>query len=85
VFSGRPARGIKNRFIQRFNESGVPPAAFPTQNTLTNDIRKEAARQNKSEYMSLWAGQATRLLRKDFGAGQLIQSIIEEAEKLLHQ
>ncbi|MDQ0217821.1 nitronate monooxygenase [Peribacillus cavernae] len=83
VFSGRPARGIKNRFVQYFDERGVSPAAFPTQNSMTSDIRKEAAKQNNPEFMSLWAGQATRLLRKDASAGRLIQSIIEEAEQLL--
>ncbi|RFU68250.1 nitronate monooxygenase family protein [Bacillus sp. V59.32b] len=83
AFSGRPARGIKNEFVEYFEESGVLPAAFPTQNALTNDIRKEAARQNNPEFMSLWAGQATRLLKKDLGAERLIHSIIIEAARLL--
>lgn len=83
AFSGRPARGIKNKFVEYFEASGVLPAVFPTQNTLTNDIRKEAARRNNPEFMSLWAGQATRLLRSDLGAGRLIRSIVMEAERLL--
>ncbi|CAH0347162.1 nitronate monooxygenase [Bacillus sp. CECT 9360] len=83
AFSGRPARGIKNKFVEYFEGSGVLPAVFPTQNSLTNDIRKEAARRNNPEFMSLWAGQATRLLRSDSGADRLIRSIVMEAERLL--
>lgn len=82
-FSGRPARGIKNTFIKEFEKSGVQPLAFPTQNTVTGDIRKEAAKQNNPEYMSLWAGQATRLLQGKVGAKEIIEKIMEEAKVLM--
>lgn len=81
-FSGRPARGIKNTFIQEF-EAAAEPLAFPVQNALTNDIRKAAAEKNRPEYMSLWAGQATRLLRSDEHAAQILENIMEEANQVL--
>lgn len=56
VFSGRPARGIHNRFIEQMN--GSPIAPYPYQNDLTKRIRKEAAVQNNAEFLSLWAGTA---------------------------
>jgi nitronate monooxygenase len=83
VFSGRPARGIKNKFITDFEKNGISPMPFPTQNSLTGDIRKEAAKQNNPEYMSLWAGQASRLLRNSIEAGKLVDICIKEAEELL--
>src|SRR3954471_10340394 len=83
VFSGRPARGIKNAFIQAYQDTFVSPADFPTQNTLTNDIRREAALQNNPEYMSLWAGQATRLLQNEVSVGKLISDLVAGAESLL--
>ncbi|PLT27659.1 NAD(P)H-dependent flavin oxidoreductase [Peribacillus deserti] len=82
-FSGRPARGIRNTFIDEFERSGIDPLPFPSQNTLTGDIRKEAARQNNSEYMALWSGQAARLIRDQMGAGELILKTVEEAEEVL--
>jgi nitronate monooxygenase len=82
VFSGRPARGIYNTFIREFDKTGKQPAAFPTQNTLTNDIRKEAARQNNSEYMSLWAGQGTRLLNSGLTASEIIDKMVKQAASL---
>jgi nitronate monooxygenase len=83
-FSGRPARGIRNQFIKEFEGSGMQPLAFPTQNTVTGDIRRAAAKQNNPEFMSLWAGQGTGLLRKeDYSAADVIQQVMKEAEQLL--
>jgi nitronate monooxygenase len=83
VFSGRPARGIKNAFIQAYEEANISPADFPTQNTLTNDIRRKAALQHNPEYMSLWAGQATRLLQREIPASQIIQDLVAGANRIL--
>ena len=54
-FSGRPARGITNEFIQLMENKLVLP--FPIQNTLTASLRQLAARTDNGEYQSLWAGQ----------------------------
>ncbi|PFN98114.1 nitronate monooxygenase [Bacillus sp. AFS076308] len=83
VFSGRPARGIKNAFIQAYQDANVSPADFPTQNTLTSDIRKEAALQNNPEFMSLWAGQGTRLLQNEIPAEKLISDLVAGAKRIL--
>ena len=83
VFSGRPARGIKNAFIQAYQDADVSPADFPTQNTLSSDIRKEAALQNNPEFMSLWAGQGTRLLQNEIPAEKLICDLVEGAKRIL--
>jgi nitronate monooxygenase len=81
-FSGRPARGIKNTFIQQFESAGVAPLAFPSQNTVTSDIRKAASLQNDANYMSLWAGQGTRLLKESKHAKDLINEIIQQAKNI---
>ncbi|WP_338150613.1 nitronate monooxygenase family protein [Neobacillus muris] len=83
AFSGRPARGIKNEFIKAYDVSGISPADFPTQNTLTGDIRRKAAEQNNPEYLSLWAGQGTRLLRNSPSAADLIKELVTGAEQIL--
>lgn len=84
VFSGRPARGIKNRFIDLFVEEGIQPLPFPSQNTLTQPIRKEAAKQSQSAYMSLWAGQGTRLLTANQSAAEITREIVQEAARIIH-
>lgn len=81
-FSGRPARGIRNRFIEQVESSKIEPLPFPSQNTLTGDIRKRAAETNQADYMSLWAGQATRLLKAEQTAEEVIREVLEEAKKV---
>ncbi|MBM7655467.1 NAD(P)H-dependent flavin oxidoreductase [Neobacillus cucumis] len=84
AFSGRPARGIKNAFMRAYEDMNLSPADFPTQNTLTNDIRKQAALQNNPEYMSLWAGQGTRLLHNEIRAEKLLSDLISGANHILN-
>ncbi|MBP1989858.1 NAD(P)H-dependent flavin oxidoreductase [Paenibacillus eucommiae] len=83
VFSGRPARGLLNTFIHEWDASGVEPLPFPTQNTATRDIRNAAARQNNPDYMSLWAGQGSRLLSSDQYAKDIVAATIQQANSIL--
>lgn len=81
-FSGRPARGIKNRFIEEFRQSGCEPLPFPSQNTVTKSIRAAAAQKGDPQFMSLWAGQSTRMLTEEQGAAEIVAAIMEEAERI---
>jgi nitronate monooxygenase len=78
AFSGRPARGIENRFLRemREHEGELPP--YPVQNAWTRDIRGVAQEQDRPEFMSLWAGQAARLGRP-LPAAELTRKVAQEA------
>ncbi|HLJ30383.1 MAG TPA: nitronate monooxygenase [Candidatus Angelobacter sp.] len=80
AFSGRPARGLRNEFIEAWNKAGLKPMSFPWQNTLTRPMRRAAAIANDGGLQSMWAGQGLRLLRRGTAASlmaQLQQEIIE--------
>jgi nitronate monooxygenase len=81
AFSGKPARGIQNQFIQVMKKHENKLPNYPVQNTLTNDIRKEAAKQNRPEWMSLWSGQGTRL-SKNKSAGDIIAETVIQVENI---
>jgi nitronate monooxygenase len=83
VFSGRPARGLHNQFIREWESSGITPLPFPTQNTVTREIRNAAAQQNNAEFMSLWAGQGTRLLTSGQTAEEIVVETIQQAISIL--
>ncbi|WP_127498956.1 NAD(P)H-dependent flavin oxidoreductase [Paenibacillus glycanilyticus] len=83
AFSGRPARGIKNSFIEQWDASGIAPLPFPTQNTATRDIRNAASKQQTAEFLSLWAGQGTRMLTAGQSARQIVEEIISQAAALM--
>lgn len=79
VFSGRAARGIRNRFIEQMESvrNDVPP--FPIQNALTAPLRADAKKRDDPDYQSLWAGQAARMTR-DIPAADLVNALVVEAE-----
>jgi nitronate monooxygenase len=57
AFSGRPARGLRNAFIEHFEGRQDLILPYPTQNALTRSMRAAAAQQGLADYLSLWAGQ----------------------------
>jgi len=76
AFSGKPARGIRNRFLAEMEDTEVPE--YPVQNAYTRDIRAAAAKEDRIELMSLWAGQAARLGRA-IPAAEIVESVTREA------
>lgn len=84
AFSGRPARGIRNRYIEQTNGAGFPVLPFPIQNKATGPMRAAAGKQGNGDYMSLWAGQAYGLARKST-AQALVTSIAEEYETAMQR
>lgn len=78
AFSGRPARGIRNAFMDEVERSGVPVPPYPVQNGLTRPLRAAAARRGEPEALSLWAGQGVGLAREESAAG-LVARLVEEA------
>ncbi|MCM2534786.1 nitronate monooxygenase [Neobacillus pocheonensis] len=80
-FSGKWARGIKNKFILEMQNHETLLPDFPVQNTLTQDIRKTSSAQNNQDFMSLWSGQSPRLAKSQT-VESLIKNIIAEAKKI---
>lgn len=81
TFTGRPARGIVNHYIERMVEFEREVPAYPIQNALTAEIRKAAGAANRPDFISMWAGQAAGLSRRrDHGipAGALVHALAEE-------
>lgn len=58
AFTGRPARGIRNGFIDRFD--AVAPAGYPALHHLTSALRKAAASAGDADAVHLWAGTGFR-------------------------
>jgi nitronate monooxygenase len=86
AFSGRPARGIVNRFMTEVERSDGAKAIlpFPLQNQLTRPLRNAAANQGRAEFLSLWAGQGVRLARRR-AAAQLVEGLAIETETIIRQ
>lgn len=77
AFSGRPARGLVNRFMREHGP--YAPAAYPQVHHLTSPLRKAAAAAGDPQAMSLWAGQGHRLARQ-VPAGELVGILAAELD-----
>lgn len=71
AFSGRPARGLVNRFMLAHPDA---PPAYPEINNATRPLRAAAAARGDAGGMSLWAGQAYRAATDD-AAGEIIERL----------
>jgi len=76
AFSGRPARGIRNRFSDAFERLEAAP--FPQHQRLTAEIRAAATAQKRVDLMQLWAGQGAPLVRS-MPAAALVETLAREA------
>ncbi|WP_369270971.1 nitronate monooxygenase [Streptomyces sp. R11] len=77
AFSGRPARGLVNRFMREHGP--YAPAAYPEVHHLTSPLRKKAAASGDAQGMALWAGQGHRMAR-ELPAGQLVEVLAAELD-----
>ncbi|CEG56109.1 NAD(P)H-dependent flavin oxidoreductase [Legionella fallonii] len=84
AFSGRWARGIKNRFMEEMERRENDILPFPAQNAFTRDMRKKATELGKAEFLSLWAGQAVNLIRK-MTTEELVQTLYGETVHALQE
>ncbi|MEU5090238.1 nitronate monooxygenase [Streptomyces sp. NPDC021356] len=77
AFSGRPARGLVNRFVREHGP--YAPAAYPEVHHLTSPLRKAAAKAGDPQGMALWAGQGHRMARA-LPAGELVAVLAAELD-----
>lgn len=82
AITGKAARGIRNELIIDLEKHLEDILPYPEQHYMTAPIRKAAAQQNLSQYMSLWAGQRSRLSQA-LPADILMRQFANEALLLL--
>lgn len=75
--SGKPARGLRNRYIAESARADFPKLVFPAQNQLTSKMRNAAAQAGKTDLMVMWAGQAVALSRR-MPAEELVRTLERE-------
>jgi nitronate monooxygenase len=82
AFSGRLARGIRNRFLDQ--HTAAAPAAYPEIHYVTAPLRAAARATGDPELVNLWAGQ-THQLSVEMPAGRLARTLAEEASAALQR
>jgi nitronate monooxygenase len=62
-FTGRLARGIKNRLLDELNQKDVEILPYPLQRALVRHLSIPAEKAGRSDLLPLWAGQSADLSR----------------------
>lgn len=84
AFTGRLARGIRNRFAEEMSAYEGDFAPYPAQSWLAAGFKPAAIAQERGDLISLWAGQSAGLLRHR-QAEQLLRALVAETEAALRR
>jgi nitronate monooxygenase len=82
VFSGRLARGIRNRLMDEMTARAADPPPYPVQNWFTDSFRKAAIERGRSDLIALEAGQISPLIRHR-DAAALMAQLVRETPRIL--
>jgi nitronate monooxygenase len=83
LFTGRPARSIRNRFIEKYMESDTKPLAWPLQGLAADDIYTESRTRNLADHYPLLAGQGLRLLKRGQSAADIVKETVSSANSII--
>ncbi|MDQ6526210.1 nitronate monooxygenase [Nocardioides sp. LHD-245] len=72
-FTGRPARALRNGFVDRHHDAA--PYGYPELHHLTRDLRRTAARRGDPHRLHLWAGTGWRGAQAR-PAGEIVRELV---------
>ena len=82
VLSGRPARGILNRFIREQGPINAAHPSYPLATPALAPLRKAAEAKGSGDFSWFWSGQGA-VPPSGIGAGELTRTLADEALALL--
>jgi nitronate monooxygenase len=80
AFTGRPAQGIRNRFMAEHEEAA--PVAYPEVHYVTAPLRRAGRERGDPDLVNLWAGHAHELARPR-PAAEIVRELADEAREAL--
>jgi nitronate monooxygenase len=82
LFTGRPARGLVNRFIREIGPMNAAAPQFPMAANTVTPLRAQAEQCGSSDFSPLWSGQAAALAHET-DAGELTRDLASGALEVL--
>jgi nitronate monooxygenase len=83
AFTGRPARALRNRFLEEYSSAGPEPLPRPLQGVVAGDSYAASQVTSSDDYSPLFAGQGLRMLSGEQGAAEIVEEILSEAMAVL--
>jgi nitronate monooxygenase len=85
VFTGLPARVVRNRFVGEYDATGAPVLPGLLQSSLAQEVFAAAKRGERPDYFPLYAGQSAGIIHDLPHAGDVVKAIVEEAGLVLRR
>ena len=82
AFSGRLARGLRNRLGDTLDQRSARLLPYPLQSQLVGALRDEAIRRGRLDLVTMWSGASAALLRHR-RATELFQDLVETTGRIL--
>lgn len=83
AFTGLYARALRNSYVEEYARSGAPVLPGLAQRAAAQDIFNASAARGTGEYFPMWAGQGVGLIHDLPGAGDVVRTIVKEAQAVL--
>lgn len=80
-FTGRLARGIRNRLLDDLNQKDTEILPYPLQRTLVRNLAVPAEKAGRTDLMQLWAGQSASLSRCS-DVQVLLDTLVKEVSEI---
>jgi nitronate monooxygenase len=77
VFTGKPARALRNRLSEDLSDAEADVVAYPGQLSLTLPLRRDQQAADFGDFYSMWSGQSVALTHP-MPAADLMRKLVEE-------
>jgi nitronate monooxygenase len=84
LFTGRPARGLLNRFMREVGPLSADAPPFPLAAAAVAPLRAAAEKRGDSDFSPLWSGEAGALARAE-DAGEATRRFWREAQATMRR
>jgi nitronate monooxygenase len=84
ALSGKPARGLRNRYIEEIETLNEPLLPYPLQYSVSGTLRREAQLQNNADFLAMWSGQGVGMLQ-DTDMKSLMSALVSDTEILIQR
>jgi NAD(P)H-dependent flavin oxidoreductase YrpB (nitropropane dioxygenase family) len=84
IYSGKPARLLRNRWTQAWSEPGAPePLPMPLQNLLVSDAHQRLMRSGQPDVVPMPVGQIVGRMNEVRPVAEVMSALLAEAGEAL--
>jgi NAD(P)H-dependent flavin oxidoreductase YrpB (nitropropane dioxygenase family) len=84
IYSGKPARLLKNRWTQAWAEPGAPePLPMPLQNLLVSEAHQRLMRSDQPDVVPMPVGQIVGRMNEVRPVAEVMSALLQEADEAL--